>query len=137
MWLLGLRRRRSALKYVEQFQREIVAARGEFANLVAEGVVSNYRRNGRKQAGRGGDEGLGNARRYRPQGGGARSAQSLKGVNNAPHRAEQPDKRRDRAGGGQPGEAALQTRHLFRSRNLSRALNGGDVARRASALPAV
>src|SRR5690348_10168135 len=95
-----LRRRGGALKGVEQFEREVVAARGKFLNLVAEGVVRNNRGNGRKQAGSGGDQGFRDAGRNRAQGSRARRAQPLKGVNDAPHRTEQADEGRNRAGGG-------------------------------------
>src|SRR5690242_17845309 len=86
-----LRRRGGALKGVEQLEREVVAARCEFLNLVAEGVVGDYRGNGGKKAGRGGDQRLGDAGRNRAQGSRARRAQPLKGVNDAPHRTEQAD----------------------------------------------
>src|SRR5690348_26756 len=83
------RGRRHALKGVEQFEREVVAACGELLDLVAEGVVGDYRGNGGKEAGRGGDQRLGDAGRNRAQGSRARGAESLEGVNDAPHRAEQ------------------------------------------------
>src|SRR5690348_309926 len=128
--------RRRALKRVEQFERKVVTARREFLNLVAEGVVGDYRGNGGKKAGRGGDQRLGNAGRNRAQGSRARRAQPLKGVNDAPDGAEQADEGRNRAGGGQPGHAALQPRHLLGSRNLRGALNGRQP-QRPSALAAV
>ena len=100
---------------------------------MGEHVVGDDRRNGGEQAGRGRNQGLGDSRGDGAQGGGAGVAQPLKCVNDAPDSAEQPDKRGNGAGGGQPGQAALQARQLFGRGDLCGALDPDDVEPRALA----
>ncbi len=81
------------------------------------------------ETGGGGDQRLGDSRGDRPQGRCARGAQPVEGIDDAPHRAEQPDKWRHRAGGRQPWQTPLQPRQLFRRRDLRRPLHGHDTQR--------
>src|SRR4051795_9114882 len=58
----------AALHGVEQFEREIVHARAELADLIVQQVIEDHRRDRGEQAGCSGDQRLRNARRYRTQG---------------------------------------------------------------------
>src|SRR5262249_15318767 len=75
-----------------------------------------------------GDQGFGNSRSHRAQGSRSGGAESMKGVNNAPHRAEQADERRDGSGSGKQWQAAFHARQLLRRGYLHRTLNRVDIA---------
>src|SRR5580658_10212231 len=70
--LFGLRA--DFFQAVEQFAREVVHARSKLAQRSGELVVGDHRRNRHQQAGGGGDQSLGNSRRYGAQGGRALGA---------------------------------------------------------------
>ena len=74
------------------------------------------------KSGGGGDQRFGDAGRDGAQGGAAGGAQSVEGVDDAPHRSEQADEGRDCARGRQPGQAALQAAQFFRGCDLRGAL---------------
>src|SRR5689334_19530067 len=109
---------RLALDSVQHFQREVVAARSEVADRAADQVVSNNGGNCGGQSGGGCNQGLGNSWRYGTQGRRTAGSQPVKGVNDAPYRAEKPYKRRDRAGNGQPRQVTLEAGHFFGRCNL-------------------
>src|SRR5438270_2367289 len=127
----SLRGRRGTIDRVQKFEAEVVHSCAEFANLLHVLVVGDDRRNGGKQSSGGGDERGGNSWRYRAQGCRAGVAQSLKGIDNPPHGAKQANKGRNRPRGCKPGKTRLHLRHLFRRRDLNRALDRGEIARRA------
>ncbi len=56
----------TAFGQIEELEREIVHARAEFANQVAEVVIEDGRRDGGEQADRGGDKRFGDAGSRRP-----------------------------------------------------------------------
>src|ERR1700728_3058224 len=85
VWL-GLRA--DLFQAVEQFAREVVHARAKLAQRSGELVVGDYGRNGHQQAGGGGDQSLGNARRHGAQSGRALRAQAMKGIHDAHDRTE-------------------------------------------------
>ena len=96
-------------------------------------VVEDCRRDGGKQSHGGGDQGFGDAGRHGAQAGRAGGAQLLERVDDAPHRSEQADERRNRRGGGQHAHVALQARQLFTHPELQGALQRqriGDAAAR-------
>src|ERR1019366_6502742 len=60
-----------------------------------------------------------------------RRPQPVKRINDAPHRAKQSDKRRDRGRNREPRKIPLETRNLFRCSNLHPALDGHQIPQRA------
>ena len=97
----GLRRfvgglRLLALDRVQHLQREVIAAGSKVADRSADQVVGDHGRDGGRQSGGRGNQGFGNSGSDRAQGGGARGAQTVESINDAPYRSEQADKRRDR-----------------------------------------
>src|SRR5271157_1124186 len=113
-----------ALDFVDQLQAEVVHASTELAYVLGEHVVCDDRRDCGEESSGSGDERLGDARRYRAQSCSTRRTQSVKGVDDAPHRSEEPDEWRNRSGSRQPGQAAFQASQFFRSGDLRRALQG-------------
>src|SRR5579863_7051896 len=81
-------------------------------------VVSNHRGD-RGEKSRGGcDQRLRDSRRHRPQARAAGVSQSRERVHHPPHRAEQPDERRNRACRREPRHSFFQVPHLFARRHL-------------------
>src|ERR1700733_7182944 len=97
-----------ALDGIHHFEREIVAAGGEYADRVTNQVVGNDSGNGSGESGSGGDQGLGDAWRDGTQGSAASGTESVESVNDAPDRAEQSDERSDGSGDGEPGNIAFE-----------------------------
>src|SRR5947209_14443504 len=98
-------RGRGPVDVIEKFEAEVVHARAEFADLLHVLVVGDHGRNCRKQTGGSGDQRLGNSRCDGTQGCSAGIAESLEGVDDAPHRTEKSYEWRDCAGGREPGKA--------------------------------
>jgi hypothetical protein len=92
---------------------ESVEALSEVANELKEIIVGDEGRDGGKEPRGSGDEGFGDARCDRAQAGGARSAESGEGVNDAPDGAEQADEGSDTCGGGKPGHALFDAADFF------------------------
>src|SRR5271157_5680865 len=103
----------TALGQVQEFQGKVVHARADLPDSVAENVVENSRRDGGCQPRRRGNQRFRDARRHRAQAGRAHLSQFVKRADNAQHRAEQPNERRNRRGRGQPAHVALQLGDLF------------------------
>src|SRR6202167_171957 len=118
--LFGLRA--DLFQAVEQFAREVVHARAKLAQRSGELVVGDHGRNSHQQAGGGGDQGFGNARRHGTQSGRALRAQAMKGIHDAHDRTEKTDEGRHCADGGQPGKTPFQNRERFARGRLGRAL---------------
>src|SRR6266568_5595824 len=78
---------------VEQLAAEVVGGRCEYPNARGELVVSHHGGYCNEQAGGRGDKRFGNARRDRAQCCSSRSAQSVKGIDDAHHCAEKSDER--------------------------------------------
>src|ERR1700722_18258543 len=93
---------------VQQLAGEVVHAGAKLTQRCSELVVGNHGRDGDQQTSGGGDQGFGNSRRYRAQGGRAFRAQAVKGVYDPHHGAEEAHEGRDCTNGCEPGQAPLQ-----------------------------
>src|SRR5580700_1731430 len=110
--------RLNALDGVKHFQAKVVAAGGEIADRAADQVVSDDGGDSCGQSCGSSYESLGYARGNRAQRGAAGRAQAVKGVNDAPHRAEQSNERSDGCSNGEPWNVALEARDFFRGSDL-------------------
>src|SRR3954464_13586485 len=111
------------LNGIEELKREVIATRRELANGCADQVVGDDCGNGSGQPGGSSDQRFRNAWSYRAQGRSASGSQSVKGVDDAPDRAEQPDERRCRSGNCKPRHIPLQPGDLLGGPDLHAALN--------------
>src|SRR3989442_15373039 len=93
-------------------EEEAVDAAAQAARRGEEEVVAYDGRDGGKQPGGGGAQRLRNPGRDRREAGGAGDPDPLEGVHDAPYGPEQPDERRDGAGGRQDAEVAVETMPL-------------------------
>src|SRR5271157_4670802 len=118
-----------ALNFVDEFEAEIVHAGAKLPDVLRKHVVRDDRRDGGKKSGRRSDQGFGDARCDGTQGCSSGGAKAVEGVDNAPNRSEEADEWSDRAGSGQPGQSAFESRQFFRCGNLDRALQGGYANR--------
>src|ERR1700722_3636182 len=112
---------------IEQFAGEVVHAGAKLAKGSGELVVRNDGWDGDQQAGSGGDQSFRNTRRHGTERGCAFRAQAVEGIHNTHHGAEEADKGRDCADGGQPGQAALENGEGLAGRGLCGSLQGDDV----------
>src|SRR5471030_2497023 len=116
----------TALGHVQELQRKVVHAGADFADGVAEVVVSDGGRNGGKQAEGRRDQGFRDARSQCFEAGAAHVPQVLKCADDAQHGAEQADEGRHRSGSGQPVHIFFQLGDLFADAQLQ-----GTFERRA------
>src|SRR4051794_2933668 len=143
---IGPRLRRSAamlllhglpVKDVRELFHEALEAVGEPLDVVRVAVVRHDRRNRGEQADRGRHQRLGNARGDLGEGRLLHVGEAAECVHDAPHRAEEPDVRADRAGRGEEREVALDEVHLALEGGAHRAARAVDhVARLGAALAA-
>src|SRR5579859_7681674 len=115
---------------VQEVAGEVLHLRGEHLNPVEEHVVEDDRRDRGEESDGGSDQGLGDPRGHRLDGGVAGGAgEGLEAGHDPPHRSEQPDERRGGGHGGEEGDGALQAGHLAPLLPLHRPLDRFQVAR--------
>lgn len=114
-----------ALRQIQEFEDEVVQPRLDSPHPLAEVVVADERRDGRREAGRGVDQRLGDAGRHRHDRRRARHADVLERHHDPPHRTEEADERAGRGGGGEKREPGRHTADLDPRRPHQRALQRG------------
>lgn len=100
------------------FQRKRIETLREFTDILQELVIKNDGWDGDEEAGGRGDKRFRDAGGHCAQAGGARIAETGKGINNAPDSPEQSDKRRDGTGGSEPRHALFDAANLFTGSKL-------------------
>src|SRR5215471_10928826 len=115
------------LDRIENFEREVIAARGKFADRRANQVVSNNSGNSGSQSGSRRDQSLRNTGSHSSQRRRTSSPESVKRINDSPHRPEQPHKRRHGRSNREPGHIALEPCDFFGSSNLHSALDRRQI----------
>src|SRR6478609_11017087 len=123
-----------AFSKILKFDREVFHARTQFLNTCAEDVVKNRSRNSGRETHRRGHERFRDARRDSAQAGAAGIPQTFKRVDDAPDRAEQTDKRRDRGDRRQPAHVHLEFGDFLTDSKLQTALDGQFTHERAALL---
>src|SRR5262245_52436103 len=101
-----------AAEDVQQIEGEAVHLGGPVLHAVDEVVVADDGRDGRPEAGGGGDEGLRDAGRDDGEARRPLLADPVEGRHDPPHGAEETDERGGARGGGEEGKVALEPRHL-------------------------
>src|SRR5262249_52003544 len=99
----------------------------QHTNLARETVVHDDRRNGSREADRGGDERLRDARRNGLDARRGRGGEPHEGGHDTPDGAEEPDERRRARRGGEEREPTLEPGHLLRPGPLHGTLHGLDA----------
>src|SRR6056297_993219 len=97
-----------ALENVHKFLAEIVHFSNQFVDLVKKVIVTDDRRNRRRQTDGGRYQGFRNARGNRRQRGTAGLTDAVKGIHNSPDRTKQADKGGDRASGSKKRQIFFQ-----------------------------
>lgn len=105
--------RKSFFNLRGDFESKGVKALRKVANILQELIIKDYGWDGGDQTRCGGEERFRNTRRDGAQAGGTRGAESREGVDDAPDGAEESDKGRDGAGGGEPGHAFFGAANFF------------------------
>src|SRR6516165_2698249 len=118
-----------ALHFVNELEAEVVHASTKLANVLREHVVGNDGRDGGKQSCSRRNESFRNSRCDCAQRCGAGGAESVESVDDAPHRSEKTDERRDRSSRCEPRQATLEPSQLFRRCNLYSPLQGSETNR--------
>src|SRR5579872_4676297 len=108
----------AAFRQVQKLHGKVVHARAHFADLLAENVVEDGCRNGGDESDGCGNQRFRNARPESAQAGCALRSESLKGLNDAQHRAQQPDKRGHRRSGRQLVHITFQLGDLLADAEL-------------------
>src|ERR1700687_5222405 len=89
------------LSQVHELERKVFHARSKFFDGAAVQIVENRRGDGCRKPERGGEQRFRSPRRAGAEAGCSSNGESWERVDNAPLRAEQPDKRRYGSGGGE------------------------------------
>src|ERR1019366_1699011 len=124
----------TALGHVQELHGKVVHARADFPDPVAEDVIEDRRGDSGRKARRRGNQRFRDAWRNRAQAGRSHLSQLVKRADDAQHRAEQPNERRNRRGSGQPAHVALELGDLFAHPQLQGALQSGAVGHLAARL---
>src|SRR5947209_11722933 len=117
-----------------KLDREVLHAGSQLLDASPEQVVEDRCRNRRRKPDRRRYQRLRYARRHRTQAGAPGVTQSLECVDNAPHRTEQTDKRRNRRHRSQPVHVHLQLGNLLADSQLETPLNSTLIHQRAALL---
>src|SRR5262245_51601861 len=102
------------LESVQDLGDEVVQPVADHPKPVVEVVVSEHRRDGRREACGGGDQRFGDPGGHGCEIGRADHSDRSKGAHDAPHRAEKPDKGSRRCRGGQKAKVPLEASHRLR-----------------------
>src|SRR5712692_3466763 len=108
----------------DDFHGKCVQPLRQVPNILQKLVIENQRRN-RGEKSRGcGDQRFGDAGSDRAQTRGAGAAQAGKRIDDPPNGPKEPDKRRNRSGGSQPGHSFFHAAHFFGGSKLHAYRNG-------------
>src|SRR5712692_6085178 len=116
--------RRGPGQDVQELEHEAVHLRRPALAAVDEEVIGHDRRNGRAEARRRGDQGLGNARGDHGEIGGALLADVVEGAHDADDGAEETDEGRGARRGGKKGQIALHASHFRVAHPSHRPMDG-------------